>query len=265
MDEVPLTFDMPMNRTVDKKGSSTISIKTTGHEKASFTLVLSVTAAGTKLPPMIIFKRKTQPKEKFPKGIVIHVNEKGWMDKDMMSKWIKECYSQRPGGFFHTQRALLVMDSMRAHITEDVKRALEANNTTPAIIPGGLTKLLQPLDISVNRTFKASMRVLWEEWMSSGEHSFTKTGRLRRATLTEIAQWVLSAWDSVSVTCVTNGFRKADISASEVSTESENDWSDDDDMPLARYQYLPKTIASMFHSNSEDSDFEGFSEVDLHM
>ena len=112
------------------------------------------------------------------------------------------------------------MDSMRAHITDDIKRALEAKNTTPAIITGVLTKLLQPLDISVNRTFKASMRARWEEWMSNGENSFTKTGRLNRATLIEIAQWVLSAWDSVSVTChcVTNGFRKAEIIAKEVST-----------------------------------------------
>jgi hypothetical protein len=37
MDEVPLTFDLHMNLTVEKTGSSTISIKTTGHEKASFT------------------------------------------------------------------------------------------------------------------------------------------------------------------------------------------------------------------------------------
>ena len=83
MDEVSLTFDLPMNRTVEKTGSSTISIKT-GHEKASFTCVLACTASGIHLPPMLIFKRKTMPKEKFPRGVIIKVNEKGWMNNSMM-------------------------------------------------------------------------------------------------------------------------------------------------------------------------------------
>ncbi|KAK6178249.1 hypothetical protein SNE40_013057 [Patella caerulea] len=65
MDEVPLTFDIPMNRTIDAKRKDTITIRTTGHEKSSFTVVLACSADGGKLLPMIIFKRKTMPKEKF--------------------------------------------------------------------------------------------------------------------------------------------------------------------------------------------------------
>jgi hypothetical protein len=60
---------------------------------------------------------------------------------------------------------------------------LHSVNTTPAVILGGMTKLLQPLDISVNRTFKIGMHANWENWMSCGEKSFTATGRLRHATL----------------------------------------------------------------------------------
>ena len=47
MDEVPMTFDAPMNRTV------------------------------TVLKPMVIFKRITQPKEKLPSGVVVMCNKKG--------------------------------------------------------------------------------------------------------------------------------------------------------------------------------------------
>jgi transposase-like protein len=144
MDEVPLTFYLPMNRTVEKTGSSTISLKT-GHEKASFTCVLACTASGIHLPPMLIFKRKTMPKEKFPRGVIIKVNEKGWMSNSMLKSWVTECFAKRPDVFFHLQRAMLVMNSMRAHITDDVKDLLHSVNTTPAVIPGGMTKLLQPL------------------------------------------------------------------------------------------------------------------------
>jgi hypothetical protein len=54
-------------------------------------------------------------KEKFPCGVIIKVNEKGWMNNSMMKSWVTECFAKRPDGFFHRQRALL--DSMCAHIT----------------------------------------------------------------------------------------------------------------------------------------------------
>ena len=41
IDEVRMTFDAPMNRTVTEKGSSTVTITTTGHEKTHFTVVLA--------------------------------------------------------------------------------------------------------------------------------------------------------------------------------------------------------------------------------
>lgn len=62
MDEVPLTFDLPLTRTVNKKGEASVTLKTTGHERTNFTCVLGCTESGLKLPPMVIFKRITLPK-----------------------------------------------------------------------------------------------------------------------------------------------------------------------------------------------------------
>ena len=55
MDEVPLTFDVPSNRTMDVKGTKTMAVKTSGYEKTHFTVVLACCVDETKLPPMIIF------------------------------------------------------------------------------------------------------------------------------------------------------------------------------------------------------------------
>ena len=76
MDEVSLTFDVLSNRTVEVKGARMVAVKTTGHEKTHFTVVLASCADGTKLPPMIIFKRKTFPTEEIPSGVIVHVHEK---------------------------------------------------------------------------------------------------------------------------------------------------------------------------------------------
>lgn len=169
MDEVPLTFDIPVNRTVDKTGARTVNVRTTGNEKASFTVVLACQANGQKLPPMVIFKRKTVPKENFPAGVAIKANSKGWMNEEKMSEWLREIYIKRPGGFLHAGPSLLICDSLRSHITDGVKKQVKHTNSVLAVIPGGLTKELQPLDVGVNRAFKARLRTAWEQWMTEEE------------------------------------------------------------------------------------------------
>jgi len=54
-----MSFDSSPNKTIEEIGSQSIVINTTEHEKMNFTLVLSVTADGSKLKPMVIFKLKT--------------------------------------------------------------------------------------------------------------------------------------------------------------------------------------------------------------
>jgi len=58
MDEVPLTFDVASNKTVDVRGAKSITIKTSGNEKTRYTVVLVCCADGTKLPPLLIFTKK---------------------------------------------------------------------------------------------------------------------------------------------------------------------------------------------------------------
>lgn len=137
MDELPHTFDIPMGRSVAEKGQKSVNIVTTGHEKSHFTVVLACCGDGSKLPLLVIFKRKTMPKIQSPSAVVVAVNEKGWMDQEIMKFWLTKCYTKRPDGFFRTRRALLVMDSMRAHITPQFKAKLKVFHSIPAIIPGG--------------------------------------------------------------------------------------------------------------------------------
>lgn len=49
--------------------------------------MLAVTVDGGKLAPMLAFKRKTMPRDVFPAGLHVRVNEKGWMDETLMLDW----------------------------------------------------------------------------------------------------------------------------------------------------------------------------------
>jgi hypothetical protein len=91
---------------------------------------------------LVVFKRKTLPKGNFPKGILIAANEKGWINQDIMKVWVEKDWRKR-------KQSLLIMDSCRAHITDDTER-LVSKYSKLAIIPGGLTKKILPLDFSVN-------------------------------------------------------------------------------------------------------------------
>ena len=151
MDEVPMFFDAP--QTVASVGEKSVKVTTTGLERTHFTAVLSCMADGTKLPPCIIFKRVTMPREKFPPGCFVMCNKEGRVNKEVMSEWLKVCWRKRPGSIFNPE-GLLIMDSRAEHKTEKIKKTIKEQRSQLAIIPGGLTCKLQPLDVGVNHAFK---------------------------------------------------------------------------------------------------------------
>ena len=84
MDETPMWFDLPSNTTIDHKGTKTVTIRTTGHERSSFTVVLACMADSSKLPAVCIFKLKNLLRKNFSYGIYIRANEKEWMNEKEM-------------------------------------------------------------------------------------------------------------------------------------------------------------------------------------
>ena len=149
MDKTPMQFDMPGNRTVNARSEKTVFVKTTGHEKTHFTLVLCCMADRTKLKP-----RKTMPKDKFPSGVLVHVHEKGWMDEAGTKKWLDVVWGRRHGGL-KNEKSMLVWDCFSAHLVDSLKRRTKVHNTAMVVIPGGLTSVLQPLDVSLNKPMKS--------------------------------------------------------------------------------------------------------------
>ncbi|KAE8737973.1 hypothetical protein FOCC_FOCC016556, partial [Frankliniella occidentalis] len=119
-DQTPLYLGMPSRTSVDTKGKKSISIKTTGNEMTRFTVMLAITADGRKLPPYVVFKRLTVPKGNFPPGVHIRAAESGSFNEDITVDWLKTVWEKRPGALLNLNN-MLVMDSFRGHLTEQVK------------------------------------------------------------------------------------------------------------------------------------------------
>ena len=99
-------------------GKKTILVKTTGHERTHFTVVLACMANGFKLKRTVIFKQKKIPKrEKIPAGVLVLCHSKGWMDEDGIILWLEKVWNNRPGALMQ-KKALLVWGQFCAHKTE---------------------------------------------------------------------------------------------------------------------------------------------------
>jgi len=126
-----------------------------GAHKKGFTVVLTVAADGSKLIPHVIFKGKRKLGASCDQpGIIAKVQPKGWMDKTGALEWIRTTFPVHC-----EQPKLLARNSFRAHLTDDVKYELSRRNVHPAVIPGGLTCVLQPLDTHINKPLKDKIRM----------------------------------------------------------------------------------------------------------
>ena len=168
--------------------------------------MLACTADGGKLPPYVVFKRKTMPKLPFPKGIIVQVHEKGWFDDRITKDWLQRVWQRRPGAGL--TRSMLVLVAFRCRFSDNVKSLLNNSMTDLTIIPGGMTSILQPLDVSINKQMKNALRQKWNSWIQSDDHSFTAGGRMRKAGFTTICNWIIEAWQELDPAIIQKVFKK---------------------------------------------------------
>ena len=109
MDETPVWLDMPGDTTVSRVGEHTVAVRTTGHDKGRFTVVLAAMADGRKLNPFVVFKGvRTIPELDRVKGVTVTMSRNGWMNEELTIQWL-----DRVWGSLSFQKRLLVWDAFR--------------------------------------------------------------------------------------------------------------------------------------------------------
>ena len=206
MDETAVWFDSTSNRTVDVAGSRTVSLASTGHEKLNVTVALAAAASGDKKCPFIIFKGKgktTEDRElKARRDIHVVFSDNGWFNDSLTIEWL-----QRVLGSLAFRQRLLIWDSYRCHLSEAVGDSRRRRKVDTAVIPGGCTGLIQAPDVSWNRPFKSHLRNQYDEWLLSGEKTYTAAGNLRAVSKTTLCDMVVKAWESISSTLIVKSFQ----------------------------------------------------------
>ena len=231
MDEVALWLDMPADTTLDIKGTRSIPIKTTGHEKHRFTVCLAACADGRKIWPFILFKGKRPVKAlQGVTGVYVGYSDNGWMNETTTITWLKSCCA----GTFENRR-LLCWDTFKAHGTQAVKDQANSKRIDIAFVPGGCTGIIQvrryciaflslyvkqAADVCWNKTFKQKYQDLYDDWQRDGRKSFTKGGSQRAPTKPQVVQWVELAWNSLPTDLIVDSFQSCGIT---VATDGSKD------------------------------------------
>ena len=124
----------------------------------------------------------------------MHCRCKGWMDEDVIILWLKKDWNNRSGALLQKK----VWDQFRAHKIDKVKDALKHLKTSQCMIPGGLTSVLQRIDVVLNKPFKDRLRQKWLAWMSlEDDKPVTEGGNIKKPGLSLVLSWIKSAWDDI--------------------------------------------------------------------
>jgi hypothetical protein len=180
-DETSIQLDSYGNYSYETKGSKNIYATSPGHEKVKISVCLICSADGTILPPVIIVPRKHPIKNYTPPSNVIVYYKQG--SKTFDSAVFTEGVIRR--AFYpyilrnNIRNPLLFIDNAPCHKTDEVKKECDLKDIRLEHIPPRMTCLLQPLDVSIMRSFKSKYHTNWRDWYLNSDKSFTASGNMK--------------------------------------------------------------------------------------
>ena len=82
--------------------------------------------------------------------------DKSWADSDIFLYWIENIFFNNTH-VNNSLKKILILDRAASHYDENLIDVFKKNNSFFILIPPGLTRFIQPLDISINGPFKRAM------------------------------------------------------------------------------------------------------------
>nr|AER39694.1 transposase [Verticillium dahliae] len=169
-----------------------------------------ISATGTTVPPLVIFKGKSVQQQWFPLDLQPYsswkftATENGWTDNDTAVFWLKEIFIPSTQPTNPSTARLLILDGHGSHETTEFMYLCYTNNIHLVFLPPHTSHVLQPLDQSVFGPLKAAYRKelgYLEQWNDStvvGKRNFLACYRKARQSAFT-AQNIRSGWKSTGL------------------------------------------------------------------
>ena len=264
------------SQTLDKKNVKTVAISGLSCRKA-MTATFGITFSNHFLPMQLIYGGKTAasyPKFDFPSSFSFSANEKHFSNTPESLKLINEVIlsyvkEQRKSLDDENQAALLIIDVFRGQMTNPVTQALKENNIILVKIPPNMTRIYQPLDLTVNRSAKAFFKRRFTKWYSNEIHRQLDEGKqidqvevsLRLSVLKPLhANWIVEFYNDMTTPkgkdVIANGWKSSGIT--EALERGKNDFGDID--PFSDIEPL---VDSTPHSTDVGQQIPSATEIEM--
>ena len=200
MDESGITNVQKPVKIIATKGQRQIGKMTSGERGTTVTVMCAMSAAGSYIPPMLIFPRKRLAEGLMrgaPTGAIGAVSDSGWTDSTLFVKWLKHFATVTKCSTADPQ--LVIMDGHNSHKSLCAIDFARENGITLITLPPHCTHKLQPLDRSFFKSLKSNYNRAADNWMTSNPG--------KRITLYDMAGIFCKAYDrAASVEKAKNGF-----------------------------------------------------------
>ena len=167
-DETGLTAVHRPGKIMAKSGIKQVGKITSGERGETVTAMCAVNAAGTYVPPLMIFKRRRMTElllKGSPPGTIGAVTDNGWINGDVFLKWLKHFVLHvKPSA---ESKVVLVVDGHSTHKSLAAIDYARENNIVMICLPPHSTHLMQPLDKTIFGPLKTAYNAACDRWMVS--------------------------------------------------------------------------------------------------
>jgi len=209
VDQTNSKFGNSPDQTIDQRGARTINMRTGIDDSKRCTVALTVTASGEMITPMVIYKGTrygriaTRELHDHPQEMKYVMQPKAWFDKVTMLDWfdyvLKPYVATAPAGII----PILFLDSFKVHLLGSVADAIQGLGVELEIIPPGCTGLVQPIDVGINKPFKANMRKIYTEWLLEQDADAAIPSA---SCLDDVSAWILEAVEGIKKETIVNSW-----------------------------------------------------------
>lgn len=166
MDESGLTVVHKPKKVLAHRGQKQVGKITSGEKGETMTIICAVSASGTYVPPMLIYKRKRMSDlllKGSPSGSIGACSTNGWVDSKLFVKWLNHFVEfVRPAP---DKKVLLVMDGHGSHKSLEAVEVARSHGVVMICLPPHTTHRMQPLDRTFYGPLKQNYNAECDKWM----------------------------------------------------------------------------------------------------
>lgn len=190
MDELCLFVDL---RLVQDKSRCSEALELTG-SLPLVTVYLTVLANGVMLPALVLAHRHLA-EQHLPEFIQLEAGSDSLTVEEALDVWTNKIWLQNVSSPTQPSKSMLVLDRHREHLGDPFLTSISGSGTLPAVIPGGCSFRLQPLEVCLKPVLQRFLLSRWVKFTAGNPEQLEESSpqRLQANVAQLLVDWLVEA------------------------------------------------------------------------